>query len=115
MRRLRGCLLLLAVLSGTNCYAQDGLKGLRDYLKQYKYVLFVPPRQNAAVNTIVDYSSGFESIVSSRCIPADRVRPSPPAPVGLADHSGTLDRTVGFEGSFARALAPNIDLQGAYN
>jgi hypothetical protein len=115
MIRLHRFFLVIAVLSATNCYAQNGLKGLQDYLKTYKYVTFVPPRQNVSVGTIVNYSSGFESVVSSKCIPADKVKATDPAPVGLTDRTGTLDRTVGFEGSFARALDPHVDLKGAYN
>jgi hypothetical protein len=91
------------------------LKGLQEYLKTYKYVVFVPPRQNVSVGTIVNFSSGFESVVSSKCVPVDKVKPSEPAPVGLTDRTGTLDRTIGIAGSFAKALDPNIDLKGAYN
>ena len=115
MVHFRRLLLLVSILTIANCQAQNGLQGLKDYLRTNKYVVFVPPRQNVTVGTIVNFSSGFESVISSKCVPADKVKPSEPAAVGLTDLTGTLDRTIGFEGSFTKAFDPSIDLKGAYS
>jgi len=106
------CLIFLFVVSEAS--AQDGLKGLKDYLKQYKYSTFIPPRENAVVGSIVNYDNGFESVVSTKCLPLEKIKPSSLAPVALPDHDGTLGKDIGLEGSFAKALDPKIDLKGAY-
>src|ERR1051325_3858120 len=107
-------LLLIVSLSSLNCAAQDGLKGLREYLRQVKYETFVPPRQNVIVSTIVNYDAGYETIVSSKCVPPDRVRPSDPAPIGLTNREGHLSKSFGLEAGFAKAIDPRVDVTGAY-
>jgi len=97
------------------CSAQDGLKGLKDYLKQYKYNLFVPPRQNVVLDTVVNYDAGYESVVTTKCIPADKVPPSVPSAVALTARTGNVSRTLGLEGGFAHALDPDINVSGAYS
>src|SRR5207247_9311264 len=93
---------------------QDGLKGLKEYLKQFKYETFVPPRQNVVVNTIVNYDSGYEAVVSSRCVPADKVHPTDFAPIGLTNREGQLSKNFGLEAGFAKAIDPKLDITGAY-
>ncbi len=116
MRRIRYALFVsfLVVCTVIAAAAQDGLKGLREYLKQYKYVVFVPPRANATAGSVVNYDAGFETIVSSKCLPPDKVKPSEFSAVGLADREGTLTKNLGIEGAFARGVDPKIDLSGAF-
>ena len=98
-----------------DCAAADGLTGLRDYLKQYKYAVFVPPRQNAALDTVITFIGGFESVVTSKCVPKDKVPNSTPAMVALTDHTGNITTNTGLEGSFARTLDPSINISGAFS
>lgn len=93
--------------------AQDGLKGLREYLRTYRYQTFVPPRANVSLGTVVTFKNGEESIVTSRCAPEDKLSPSKPGAVALATHSGNVDTSSGLESSFAKALDPNIEISGA--
>jgi hypothetical protein len=111
-----GRLLLFAILTnGATCLAQDGLKGLENYFKQYKYSVFVPARQNAAVGTIVSFKTGFDSVVSSRCLPVAKIPRSDAAPIALTDRTGTATRQFGVAGSFAQGLNPEVDLKGAFS
>src|ERR1051325_1456857 len=82
MKKIVTLVFLMLVVSPASS-AQDGLKGLKDYLKSVKYTVFVPPRKNVTLNTVVNYERGYESVVTSRCIPIDRVPPSSLAPVAL--------------------------------
>lgn len=108
-------IILLLLFTAKSPATDEGLKGLREYLKQYKYVIFVPPRQNASLNTVITFEKGVEAIVTSRCIPEDKVPPSEPASVGLAGRTDNFTSKKGVEGSFAQAVNPNIDLSGAFS
>jgi len=84
---------ILGLLVAPVCIAQNGLKGLRDYLQEYKFSLFVPPRANATLDTVVNYSGGYETIVTSKCIPTDKVKPSELSTVVLTAKTGNLTKT----------------------
>ncbi len=116
MRSYRMCLLIvLFVIAVLPANAQDPLKGLKDYLKQYGYQTLVPPMANVAVGSVVTFDHRVETVVSSKCLPAASVPPSPPQPIGLTIRTGTYTRTIGIDASFSKSTGPNIDISGAFS
>jgi len=114
--RDKACLMkiiLIGLLVSVNCLGQDSPLG--KYMKQYKYTLLIPPSQNAAVATVINFDAGFESIVSSKCISVAKVPPNGPTPIALSTNVSSITRHLSVAGAFTRFTHPAVDLKGAFD
>jgi hypothetical protein len=105
---------IVLILATQTADAQDPLKALKSYLKQNNYETLTPPRANVVVGSVVTFNHHQETIVSSKCLPIDKVPASTPQAIGLTTHTGTYTRNVGIDATFTKAADIQIDVSGAF-
>lgn len=115
-RRIIQVLVIATVLAVLSIGWRRKPDPLKDYVKQYKYTAFNPPRDRDGVGTIIDFKNRTESVVAddTQCLTNEAAPRGPNIEVATLNQEYTLTRNSSLDFNLAKGYIKEADLAGAF-